>query len=84
MLSRRERRILRGIERDLSVDDPDMARRLRSRVGGPPGAAGVLRLTAGLAILAAAVCVLLGTPQAVPTLLTIGILLIVTSCLTRR
>ena len=81
VLSDRERQILLGIERQLRAEDPELTRKFRSRPKVRRGLSWVLRLGAGVLALAAAVSFLLGALQAVPTLLTIGALLLFLSYL---
>jgi len=79
VLSHRERRILLGIERQLRADDPELARKFRPRTTVRQGLSAALRLGAGVLALAAAVSILLGAPQAAPTLITFAAVLVVMS-----
>jgi hypothetical protein len=80
-LSHRERRILLGIERQLRAEDPELDRKFRSHTTVRGALSAELRLGAGVLALAATVSVLLGAPQAAPTLLTFAAALFFMSCL---
>jgi hypothetical protein len=75
LLSRRERRILLRIERQIRAEDPELARYLRSHATNRRDVNPVLRLTAGVLALAAAVSLFLGAPPAAITLITFAAVL---------
>ena len=84
MLSYRDRRILLGIERRLSAEDPELARRFRSHTTVSRVLSAALRLAAGILAVGAAVSLLLGAPQALPTLITFTVALVLLSHLITR
>jgi len=79
VLSRRERRILLRIERQLTAEDPGLARELRFRAAVRSGLGPMLRLAAGVVGLVAAVNFLLGASPAFLTLITFSVVLVIMS-----